>query len=105
MIIAYVIWSVCAIVFLIIGISTFNNKEASGFFTFVKPPEVTDIKAYNKAVAILWIVSAVLFEIIGIPILFMEQNDPRSLVMVVATVILLIGMMIVYTRIEAKYRK
>jgi hypothetical protein len=78
--------------------------RGSGFFTFVKPPAVSDIGRYNHAVSILWVVSAVLLELLGIPILFIEQNSPVFLIMVFGVAALVIGMMIAYIRIEAKYK-
>lgn len=44
-------------------------------------------------------------EIIGMPILFIEQNSVFFIPMTFAVVILVIAMMILYMRIEAKYRK
>ncbi len=47
MIAAFIIWSTGAILFWGIGIRGRNSKEPVGFFTFVKPPVVTDIRNYN----------------------------------------------------------
>lgn len=51
------------------------------------------------------IVFAVVFEILGIPILFFEQNSPVFLVVVLGVVVLLIGIIIAYFKVEAKYRE
>ena len=59
MIIGFIIVSVIAVIFLSIGISCRKSREAVGFFTFVKPPIVEDVKHYNNAVSILWFVVAV----------------------------------------------
>lgn len=104
MIIAFVTWSVAALIFLIIGVSSWKAKEAIGFFTFVNPPKVKDIRRYNHAVAKLWFAAAILFEILGIPMLWSEQNAPQTVFIILGTVILVIAMVIVYTKIEAKYR-
>jgi membrane-bound ClpP family serine protease len=104
MIIGFIIWSICAIIFFFIGAGCWKSEETVGFFTFVKPPVVSDIGRYNHAVAMLWIVSAVFLELFGIPILFVEQNSPVFLIMVFGVVALVIGMMIAYIRIEAKYK-
>lgn len=98
MIISFVLWSICSVLFL--GI-----KEAVGFFTFVKPPKVEETGRYNRAVGTLWSVVAGIFEMIGIPLMFLQQNSPLFLLIIFAVIILLIGMMVVYTRIEARYRK
>lgn len=103
--IAFIIWSIVTVIFLGIGMSGQNSKEAVGFFTFVKPPVVTEIAKYNRSVSRIWIVSAVILEILGIPFLFFGQNSPVFLFVIFGVVILLIGMMIVYLKVEAKYRK
>ncbi len=103
MIIAFIIWSIVAVLFLGIGISGRKSKEAVGFFTFVKPPVITDVSKYNRSVSTLWIIAAVILEIIGMPLLFSEQNSPAFIPVILGVVALMIGMMIVYLRIQAKY--
>lgn len=95
------------IIFLCIGISSLKAKDAVGFFSFTASATIEEekIKNYNRAVAMLWFVVSVFVEIVGIPILFLEQNSPLFLVIIFAMVFLVIGMMIAYTKIEAKYRK
>lgn len=105
MMIGFVIWSIVAAIFLSIGISCRKSSTAVGFFTFVKPPIVEDVKHYNNAVSILWFVAAVILEIIGIPFLFLKQNSPLFILMIFAVMILLILMMILYFKIESKYKK
>ena len=104
MIIAFIIWTIVAVLFLLIGISARKSKEPIGFFTFVKAPSVKDTKGYNHAVSNLWFAVAVLFEIMGIPFLFLEQNSPFFFLMVFGVVGLLIGMMIAYNVIESRYK-
>ena len=72
MIIAFIIWSLIAILFVIFGVSARKSKEAVGFFSGVKPPEVKDVKAYNYAVSRLWFIFASFYEILGI------KNTPCS---------------------------
>lgn len=104
MIIAFVIWSAVSVIFFIIGISTWKAKETVGFFTFVNPPKVKDTKQYNHAVAKIWFTVAFVFEILGIPFLGSEQNSPLIIFIILGVVILVITMMITYTRVEAKYK-
>lgn len=104
MLFAFIIWSIVAGVFLIIGLSCLKAKEEVGFFTFTKPPKTKDFKAYNRAVAYLWFVFALGLEVIGIPLLFIQQNSPITIVIVLGTVFFVIGMMIVYGMIEKKYK-
>lgn len=105
MILAFVIWSLTAVVFVVLGISTRKSEKAANFWANAKAPEVSDIKKYNSAVSTIWFVFAVLFELLGIPLLYCQQNSPVVLLPLLGTVILIIGIMIAYTRVEAKYRK
>lgn len=105
MVIGFVIWSIVASILLSIGISCRKSHEAVGFFTFVKPPVVENVEQYNQAVSKLWFVVACVFEIMGIPFLFLEQNSPLFILMLFPVIILVIGMMIAYFKIEGKYRK
>ena len=104
MIIGFVIWSLCALVFLAIGISAWRAKKPVGFFTGQKPPEVSDVGKYNHAVAVLWFIGAGVFEALGIPMLFPKQNSPGFIPVIFSVPVLLILMMIAYVRIEGKYR-
>ena len=56
MIAAFLIWTVISLILLGIGILDWRSEKAVGFFTGVKPPEVTDIRKYNHTVAVLWFV-------------------------------------------------
>lgn len=105
MIIGFVIWSIVAVLFLGIGLWSRKSEKAVGFFSNTKPPEVTDIAKYNKAVSIIWFVFAIILELLGLPLLFLKQNSPLFLVVVLGTVFLVIGIIIAYIRIEGKYRK
>lgn len=102
--IGFVICSIVVVIFLLIGISTWKSREPVGFFTFVKRPVVSDVKRYNHAVSVLWIVSAVILGLAGVPFLFLKQNSPWFTVVILAIMIMVLAMMIVYTRIETKYK-
>lgn len=105
MMIAFVIWSVVAVIFLGIGISCRKSSEPVGFFTFTNPPVVEDIKRYNNAVSEVWFGAAVVLEIIGVPLLFLEQNSPVFILLIFAVMILVIAMMVAYLKIEGKFKK
>lgn len=104
MIIGFGIWTVTAVFYLIIGISSWRSEKEVGFFTGVKPPKMKDVKAYNHAVAKIWFWFAGLLEAIGVPLLFVEQNSPVVFLIVLAMLPLVIGAVLAYLRVEAKYR-
>lgn len=105
MIVGFVIWSIVAIIIALIGRNCRGRKEAVGFFTFVDPPKVKDVKAYNRAVSNLLISAAAVFEALGAFFMFLEQNSPLFIMLMLAIAVWLIALMVVYLKIEAKYKK
>lgn len=107
MMIGFIVWSIAAIIFLGIGISSRKASEPVSFFTFIKPPniKIENIKQYNNAVSVLWIAAAGVLELTGIPLLFLKQNSPVFILVSFAVVILILAMMVVYLQIEKKYTK
>ena len=105
MIIGFVIWSIVFLVLLGIGIRTWKSDRAAGFYTGTKPPEVTDIRKYNRAVAVLWFVYAGLFELLGLPLLFLKQNKMGFLWSIAGVPVISIALMIAYQRILRRYER
>ena len=108
MLIAFIIWTVVSLIFLGIAISTLRAKEPVGFYTFVKAPqpeEMKDIKKYNRAVGILWLLFAVGLELSGCPFLFLESNSPYFVFVILIVMAMCITMAIAYTFIFHKYKK
>ena len=71
----------------------------------MKPPEVSDARKYNHSVAVLWFAYAVLFELLGLPFLFLKQNSAGFLLSVLGVPLISIALMIVYNLILARYKK
>lgn len=106
-IIAFIIWMIVSIGFVALGIYIMKSKKAKpfGFWANAEAPEVTDVKAYNKALGKLWIIFGVGFGIDGLPLLA-GQNEALVILSVIGAMFLTIGIMVYYTlAIEAKYKK
>ena len=58
MTVGFVIWSIVFLVLVGIGIWAWRSEKAVSFFTGTKAPEVTDVRKYNRSVAVLWFVYA-----------------------------------------------
>lgn len=101
--IALLIWEACAVIFVGIGIGCFVTKKPVGFFANAKPPEIRDIKAYNRAVGKLWLIFSAIFALLGIPLL--RPDSSLVLLSIVGLVWVIILMIIAYLRIEQKYKK
>lgn len=104
MVIAFVVWTIVAFIFFLIGISVWKAREAVGFFTFVKPPVIKNIEQYNHSVALLWVIFAFILELLGVPFLFAEQNSPIFIIVILGVFVLILGIIITYLKIEAKYK-
>ena len=105
MIAGFIIWSLVALLPLGIGIRAWKSGKAVGFFTGTKPPDVTDVRKYNRSVAVLWFVYAGLFELLGLPFLFLKQNAPGFLAAIAGVPVISIALMMVYTLILRKYER
>ena len=102
--IGFIVWSLTSLALAGFGVYALNAKKAVSLWAGTEAPKVKDVKKYNRAGAILWFVYTVLFELFGIPLLFLEQNSAGFVTVILGTVAATIGMMVVYVRIEKKYR-
>ncbi len=100
----FAIWSLVCAILLGIGVSAWTSKESVGFFTGAKPPEIRDIHKYNHSVGALWFVYAILMEICGTPLLFLEQNSVGFIPVIIGVVVITIAMGIAYLQIEKKWK-
>lgn len=103
-IIAFTVWSLIGLFFIILGIHDFSAKKAVGFWANAKTVPMDDIKSYNKAVGKLFIAFGIIFILLGLPLLA-GQNSPWILISCIGVLFEIIFVMAVYMRIENKYRK
>ena len=105
MIAGFVIWSAVSLLLFGIGIWSWRSEKAVGFYTGVKPPEVTDVRAYNRSVGKLWFAYAALFELLYIPLMIPALHDTGILWLGLGTPVITIGLLIGYHRILQRYKK
>ncbi len=105
MIIPFVIWTVLAVLFIVIAVRCRHSEKPAGFWANVQAPEVTDVKEYNRKVSNLWIGFSVVFELLGISFLFCRHHSPLLILPYLGTVFLALVTMVLYSQIESKYRK
>lgn len=103
MVLGFIIWSIVSVVLLCIGIWAWRSEKAVGFYSGTKPPDVSDVQKYNRSVAILWFGYAIVFELLGLPFLFLDQNSAGFLWTILGVVVLTIALMAIYHRILVKY--
>lgn len=68
-IMGFVIWVICGLLFVGIGIYDYMSKKQVGFWANFDVPEVEDVIGFNKAVGRLFIIYGVVFILIGIPLI------------------------------------
>ena len=105
MILGFVIWSLMVVMIAGFGIFSLKSETAVGFFAGVEPPKVKDVKKYNRTVAVMWFVYAAILELMGIPLLYLEQNSAWFVVPVLGTVIFTTALIIAYTVIVNKNKE
>ncbi len=105
--VAFIIWAICGLFFVGMGIFDFFSKKEKpfGFWANAETLQIGNVKAYNRALGILWIVYGILFAVLGLPLLA-GQNSPYILLSILGVMFLSIAAMVVYvTVIEKKYKK
>lgn len=100
-----VILFICATVFICIGIYALNKKTPMHFWSgiVVKTEEISNVKAYNRANGIMWIIYSLIFIISAIISLLFDSNIGGTISAISATLGLFI-LVIVYRRIYNKYK-
>lgn len=101
----FIIWSLVFLLILGVGIWALRSNKPVAFFSGIKPPDVTDVRKYNRSVAALWFVYAALFELLGLPLLFPEQNRLGFLWSVAGVPVITIALPAAYHRICRRYGK
>lgn len=105
--IAFIIWAIVGLFFVGMGIYDFFSKKEKpfGFWANAETLEVENVKAYNHALGILWMVYGILFILLGVP-LIAGQNSPFIVFSILGAMFISIAAMVVYvTVIEKKYKK
>ena len=103
---AFSSFALIGLFFLILGIRCRHSDKPSGFWANAEQFEVTDVRAYNKAMSKLWFVAAILYTALGLPLLTPSNILLVILVSIIGCMIVTIGIMIFFTTvIEPKYRK
>ena len=78
------------------GNKSFVCKKPVGFWANIETPKVSDVKGYNRATGILFILYGVVFILIGTPLLG-NQNNAFILLSVVGVMFETIVIMAVYS--------
>lgn len=101
---AFVVCSFCALIFGLIALWSFKRKDPMHFWsgTTVKPEEIADIPAYNRANGLMWALYALAVFLSGVLTLFTESAG--AILMLIICFPGLGVLIFVYYRIYNKYK-
>ena len=105
-IMGFVIWVICGLLFVGIGIYDYMSKKQVGFWANFDVPEVEDVIGFNKAVGRLFITYGVVFILIGIPLIpsIFYKNILLVFIPIIGTVFETIWLMVYFVmKIEKDY--
>lgn len=105
-IMGFVIWVICGLLFVGIGIYDYRSKKQVGFWANFDVPEVEDVIGFNKAVGRLFITYGVVFILIGIPLIpsIFHKNILLVFIPIIGTVFETIWLMVYFVmKIEKDY--
>lgn len=99
----FLIWSIGGLFFVGMGITSFFAKKAMGFWANVRVSEIDRVRPYNHAVGRLYIIFGIFIILLGLPLL--SGHTALILFSIIGVMFAVIAMMVIYSRIEQKYRK
>lgn len=94
--VGFIIWALVGAVIIVIGIMDLFSKKPVGFWANVETMKVNDVKGYNRATGILFMVYGVIFILLGLPLLA-GQNSPLVLLSIIGVVFETIMLMAIYS--------
>ena len=100
MILAFLVCVGVAIGFLVMGIKIRKSDKPAGYYTFLKKPEVDNIKKYNNAISVLWYIASVFLIGNAVRLLFLEKNSPELVMVWIACLAWLIVLVSAYWIID-----
>lgn len=92
----FVIWAIVGALIVVLGISALFSKKPVGFWANVETMKVNDVKGYNRATGILFMVYGIVFILLGLPLLA-GQNSPFLLLSMIGVMFETIVIMAVYS--------
>ena len=99
--IGFVIWSLLGVFIIGLGIKDMFSKNPVGFWANTETIKVKDVKGYNRASGLLFIIYGIIFVILGIPLLE-GQNTPYVLLSVIGVMVETIVIMAAYSLVIVK---
>lgn len=100
MILAFLVCVAVAIGYLVMGIAIRKSDKPAGYYTFIKKPEVDDVKKYNNEVSVLWYIASVLMIGNAVPLLFLEKDSSELVAVWIVCLFWIVVLVSAYKIIE-----
>lgn len=94
--VGFVIWALVGALIIVIGIKDLFAKKTVGFWANIETMKVSDVKGYNRATGILFMVYGIVFILLGLPLLG-GQNTPFILLSIIGVMFETIIIMTIYS--------
>lgn len=94
--VGFVIWALVGALIIVIGIKDLFAKKPVGFWANIETMKVSDVKGYNRATGILFMVYGIVFILLGLPLLG-GQNTPFILLSIIGVMFETIIIMTIYS--------
>ena len=104
MAVGFIIWSTVFLLIVCIAVYTFRAKKAVPFFSGVMLPEIKNVKQYNRSLAALWFVYAVVYEALGVPILFLDHFPAGFVIPVIGMPVSTLALAAVYSALLKRHK-
>ena len=101
--VVFVIWILFSLIYLSSSAFALHSEEPVRFWNIPDQIKVSNIKRYNQTVAWLWIVCAVVLDLIGILVAW-GKGTLTILISIFIITKINIACMYIYEKIEVKYR-
>ncbi|MBR0462230.1 MAG: hypothetical protein IJJ00_05935 [Erysipelotrichaceae bacterium] len=102
---AFVVWTLVFLTVCGIAAWCFSTDKPVHFFTGASAPDVKDVKKFNKAVGKLWLLYALVLELLGLPLVLGGHKWLSFIIIILGTVFSSIVLAAAYTEIESRHRK
>ena len=101
--VVFVIWILFSLIYLSSSASALHSEEPVRFWNIPAQIKVSNVKRYNQSVAWLWIVYAVVLDLIGVLVAW-GKGTLTILISIFIITKINIACMYIYEKIEVKYR-
>ena len=104
-IVGVIINGICALVFILFGLYALKKETPIHFWagTTVKSEKISDVKAYNKANGVMWIIYGSLF-VLAVLAILLKQPLIANIIIIIVYFPGIIILIIVYRSIYSKYK-